>query len=485
MPILLIGLNHRTAPVELREQYALTGCGTPMALQEIKTQLHRKQPDGARSNLSEVVILSTCNRLEIYAVAANAEIGWQSLQQFLCRLQGVPPEQLAPHLYTMQDCEAVEHLMQVASGLDSMILGEPQILGQVASAFQDAQGVGTAGPMLSQLFAQSLHTGKRARSETAISRYTTSISHAAALLASDKLENLAEANALIIGAGEMAVLAAQAIQRMGTSNITFINRTYTRAQALADEIHAQALNWQHLSDALRKADVVITATGAPHTVIHRDDVVRILSDRTRSPLLFLDIAVPRDIEEAVGDLPGVMLFDIDDLQSAVDANLTQREAAIPDVNQIIAQEIEGFSDWVASRDIVPIINELRRKATEIAALEVTQTLNKLDNLENHDEAMIKRMAHRIVNKLLHEPTIRLKAHAANGDAYDYANVMQDLFALSGGGLSSNGNGHSNGHRNGNDSEREGTDLSSPGTQPGIGAAKPDFTHHPTAARSQH
>lgn len=422
MAILLVGLNHRTAPVELREQFSLAGCGIHMALQEVPL-------GGSAGSLREVVILSTCNRLEVYAEARSAEQGCDAIEEYLARLQGLSVDAIRPYLYRKMDEDAIHHLMRVAAGLDSMILGEPQILGQAAQALIDAQQGGTAGPLLSHLFAGAVHAGKRARTETEISRHTTSVSHAAALLVKDKVPDIAAAHILIVGAGDMAELAARSFQTVGAQQITYINRTYTRAQSLAEQVGGEAFNWYHLPDALTWADAVITATGAPHTVIHTDDLTGVLPQRGARPLTFVDIAVPRDVEEAVAELPGVQCFDIDDLQSALDENLALREAAIPQVEIIIGQEAANYLEWLHSREVVPVIIDLRRKAEQLAQEEVEEALRHLNNLDQRDQDVIARMAHRLVNKLLHEPTVRLKARASEGDGHAYAHAVRDLFDL--------------------------------------------------------
>ncbi|MCC7448528.1 MAG: glutamyl-tRNA reductase [Anaerolineae bacterium] len=429
MSIVLVGLNHRTAPVELREQLSLTGCALQMALEELHIA---NQPESQSAVVQEAVIVSTCNRLEIYAVVGgDANRGWATIERFLTNLQGIAPEALHPHLYFMDEHTAVEHLMRVAAGLDSMILGEPQILGQVTQAFGDAKLAGATGPVLSHLFAQAIHAGKRARTETAISRHTTSASHAAALLAQQKIGDLRTARVLVVGAGEMAELAVHALQFHGAVDITCINRTYSRAEELAQRIGGQAMNWYHLDAALIQSDVVITATGAPHIVIYADYVARILPKREGRPLVFVDIAVPRDVEESVGELTGVQCYDIDDLELAVDTNVAQRQAAIPQVERIMEQEAVNFREWLNSRRVVPVITDLRRKADDIAAAEVAQMLHRLKGLDEREQDMLYQLAHRIVNKLLHEPTIRLKAYAAGGNGYGYAHAMRELFALGG------------------------------------------------------
>jgi glutamyl-tRNA reductase len=380
--------------------------------------------------LKESVILSTCNRLEIYAVVTGeAEVGWRHLEQFLAGLQGVPEAELHPHLYRLAGHEAIVHLMKVASGLDSMILGEPQILGQVSKAQSEARSAETTGPVLSHLFDLAAHAGKRARTETEIGRHTTSISHAAAQLVTEKMGRLEQIHLLILGAGEMAEVAAQALQSHGATQLSFINRTYSRAEMLAQKFSGRALNWYHLPAALAMADAVVCATGAPHIVIHENDVLSVLPERSGRPLLFVDIGVPRDVEEIVGQLPAVQRYDIDRLQSVVDDNLAQRQAAIPDVESIIGEEVERFESWLQGRQVLPVLLELRRKAKNIAEAELQRNQVVLEEMTPENQKQINKMVHRIVNKMLHEPTVRLKASAAEGNGVEYAHVLRELFDL--------------------------------------------------------
>ncbi|MGD8857627.1 MAG: glutamyl-tRNA reductase, partial [Chloroflexota bacterium] len=421
MHIIAVGLNHTTAPVALREQLSLNDCGLRMALSDIAASRHMPTNGNGHPRLLESVILSTCNRLEFYAVITGAlEAGWRWIERFLADLQGLDQETLHRHLYFLEGQAAVNQLMRVAAGLDSMILGEAQILGQVSAAQAEAQTAGCVGPILSHLFDHAIHAGKRARTETEIGRHTTSISHAAAQLVCERSPSLENLQALIVGAGEMAQVAAQALQDRGLRQMSFINRTHSRAESLASHFGGRALNWYHLPSALIMADVVICSTGAPHIVIHEDDVRPGLAQRAGRPLLFVDIAVPRDVEDSVGDLAGVQLFDIDHLQLTVDANMAQREAAVPEVEEIIAAEAARFESWLQGRQVLPVLVELRQRAWDIATSELAKHQPQLDELDPLCQEKVTRMVHRIVNKLLHEPTIRLKASAAEGNGIEYA-----------------------------------------------------------------
>jgi len=433
--ILLAGLNHRTATIDIRERFSVLACGADAAHDQ-GGHLAARPPA-----LEEMVVVSTCNRLEVYAVAQEAEAGRAALAAYLAALYSTAAADLARLLYTAQDAEAVHHLLRVTCGLDSLILGEPQILGQVAAAARAAHAAGSQGPLLAHLFGQALHCGKRARAETAIGNHTVSVSHAAALLAEQTLGSLPQRRALVIGAGEMAETAAMALQQHGVRAITCVNRTLTRAEHVAERVCGQALAWPQLPQALDSADLVISATSAPHAVLHADQIAAAQVRRGHRPLLLLDIALPRDIDVAAGEVRGVTRFDIDHLRDTVDANLARRQAAVPAVEQIIGEEEAAYLAWLAEREVTPTLVELRRRAEAVAAAEVQRTLRRMHSHsrangtgEPAEEQMaqeVERLAQRIVAKLLHAPTVRLKAHAADGEGAVYAEVVEELFGMRG------------------------------------------------------
>ncbi len=442
--IILAGLNHRTAQIDVRERLSFDACSLPMVVDD----LHRAC--AGSGDLQEVVILSTCNRLEIYATSDDPEAGWATIRRLLAQQGDITTAELDRLIYLRRDRDAIQHLMCVAAGLDSLILGEPQILGQVAAAHASAQVTGGSGPILSHLFNQALHCGKRARTETLIGSYTTSISHAAVRLAEHELGDLSERSALVIGAGEMAELAATALRQHGVGTIFCVNRTQARAERLAMTVGGRALDWTRLAEALAAADIVISATSAPHVVLTADDIARAQTQRGGEALLLFDIALPRDIDVAVAENPGATLFDIDDLRDTVDANRMRREEAVPQVEAIVAEETGALIEWLSGREVLPALVELRRQAHTVASLELERTLRRLTNLERSPtpvdaerlEREVSTMAQRIVAKLLHEPTVRLKAQAANGNGAAYAHMLAELFDLS----ETNGAGPN--HRNG-------------------------------------
>lgn len=427
MAVVVVGLNYRTAPIEIREKLTLSGCALQIALEDLRVNTLSQQGDAAA--LDEAVILSTCNRLEVYISTHQPDKGIAHIEQFLSRLQHISLAELTGHLYHRVGDDTIQHLMRVGCGLDSMILGETQILGQVTQAYEDARNAGITGPILSHLFAQVIHTGKRARTETPISRYTTSVSHAGVQLMMGQSDTQANARVLLVGAGEMATLAAQALQRFDMRDLAFINRTYRRAEGLAQDFGGRTIAWSQLDEALVWADAVICATGAPHAVIYRHDIETALSRRGNRPLVLVDIAVPRDVEDTVREMPGIRYYDIDDLQSVVDGNIELREAAIPQVKTIIQQEMTRFAEWYYSRQVAPVIKMLREWARSVADDELIHALNRLSDADERTRQVVSRMAHRLVNRLMHEPTSRLRIQATEGNGCGYAHAVRELFAL--------------------------------------------------------
>lgn len=424
--ILLVGLNHRTAPIDVREQVSFDACSLPMVASDLFTL-------GAQQGvLQEAVVISTCNRLEVYAATTAPARAIALIEAQIARQQQMMSDALAAYLYVETGSAAIEHLFHVAAGLDSLILGEAQILGQVANALAAAQSSGASGPLLTQVFNRALHCGKRARTETPIGSYTTSISHAAVRHAEAVLGDLSQRRALVIGAGEMAELAATALQQHRIASIVCINRTLARAEQLAMKVGGRAVDWARLDEALTAVDLVISATAAPHIVLSAEEVAHAMQARAGRPLLLFDIALPRDIEPDVDVLPDVLRYDIDHLRSSIDANLARREAAIPLVEAIIAQETATLSAWLSGREVLPTVLELRRHAESIARQEVNRTLQRLRHHTPDSDRIdqeVERLADRIVAKLLHEPTVRLKAQAAGGNGAHYAQALSDLFAL--------------------------------------------------------
>lgn len=416
--LLLVGLNHRTAPVELRERLYLP----TDTLQNVLVQLHTHSPA-----IDEIAILSTCNRFEVYAATHDSAVAQSDIVDFLCEYYTFGERELRAHLYIHHDQFTIEHLMAVASGLDSMVLGEEQILGQVTSTLKAAKAVNTTGTYLHRLLESAIHTGKRARTETAISQQTTSISHAAAILMEQEMPKR-DPSVLIMGAGEMAELAVFAVHRYGLSHLGVINRTLKNAQELAHKYGAQAYEWSRLWELLTEVDVVITATGAPHTLLHAEDMVRV-ADQRDEPLMLIDIAVPRDVGTGVANIPNINAFDIDALQNIVDGNLAARKTCVPQVEAIIAEETANLIQWLRERSVVPVIKDLRNEVSSVMQSELQDAMNKMPELTDDELQVVKRMLHRIMNKVLHAPMTNLRSHAHDTNAEDYADMVRDLFSL--------------------------------------------------------
>lgn len=425
--ILLVGLNHTTAPVALRERLAISST-------ELTDTLARFAQSNGHSPpiLPEGVILSTCNRLEIYTVAEDVHRGREALVQFLSQSRDMPVEDFADSLYVKSDGDAVAHLTQVACGLDSMVVGEPQILGQVTDGYRVALSRNATGPVLNTLFRHAIRAGKRARTETAISQYATSVPSAAATLAEQEMNGLEGCVVLVMGAGEMGQIAARGLVARGASGIIVANRTYDRSLKLARELGGEAMTFDRQAEALARADIVVTATNAPHLLITPEKITGAMAQRPGRPMLVIDIAVPRDTDPAVADIPGVRLFDIDDLRHVVNDNLAVREREIPRVEAIADEEAAAFMSWFEALGVVPTIADLRQRAEVIKRQELDKALRRLGDLSERERQVVSALAHGLVNKLLHEPTVRLKQHAAQGDGYVYTGVVRELFGLEGG-----------------------------------------------------
>jgi len=420
MHILCLGLNHQTAPLDLRER--LVFCED--TLRAALSRLGCGESIGATA---EMVILSTCNRVEIYA--ASSRLSFSELEAFLSEARGIPAGDLHAHLYRHADSQAIRHLLNVAAGLDSLVMGEPQILGQVTRALELARGAGASGPLLNRLFQRAIHAGKRARAETSISRNPASVASLAASLAERSVRNLGQAQVVILGAGEMAELAVESLRNRGASKVLVLNRTLDRAEALARRWQAEASTFERLDDAVAAADVLISSTGAPHTIILPGMVERIMAGRTSRPLVMVDIAVPRDIDPACGRIPGVRVYDMDSLHAKLEQSLAERGSQVPQVEAILAGEGAAFMAYFHSLDMLPLIAEVRQQAETIRQTELDKTLRRLPGLSEAERDHIEALTQALVKKLLHNPTTRLRAEAATPLAPEYAVLARALFAL--------------------------------------------------------
>jgi glutamyl-tRNA reductase len=415
MTLLAVGLNHKTAPVEIRERLAFGPDILAGALRSLAE-------DPA---LSEGAILSTCNRTEIYCVFNGTRR--ESLADWLGRFHGLEAERIAPYLYTHVDRAAVIHLLEVASGLDSMVLGEPQILGQVKSAFQTACDHGTAGKLLGRLFQHTFAVAKQVRTDTAIGSSPVSVAFAAVSLARQIFSDLKDQTALLIGAGETIELAARHLRQQGVGRIVVANRTVERAHALAAEFDGYAIALTELGSHLPEADIVISSTASPIPVLGKGTVERALKVRKHRPMFMVDIAVPRDIEPEVGDLSDVYLYTVDDLKDVVEDGMRSRQAAATAAREIIDLHATEFLAWLRSLDAVDLIQDFRRSAETLRDQVLAQARRRLETGKPPDEVLAF-LANTLTSKFLHVPSARLRQAGREGEAelLEAANALFDL-----------------------------------------------------------
>jgi len=426
MPILAIGLNHKTAPVSVRETLSFSSS----TLCSFLNGLNPSRADRATPRIvHESVVLSTCNRLEIYAFATSAQRAYDEIINRLSRFFNLPPENFEGHLYVLREEEAVSHLMRVVCGLDSLVLGEAQILGQVSNAYQSAKIHQTAGKILSRLFEMAIHAGKRVRTETAIGFSQASVSSVALRLAETQVGNLADKTLMVLGAGEMGMLTLKTAGLQGVQNFIVVNRTKANAERLAAQWNALPLTFDDIEDGLAQADVVVTSTGAPHTILHKTQIAQAMSRRSDRPLFIVDIALPRDVDDDVTDVPRVHLSNLDNLQAQVEDNLKVRQQEIPAVETIINQEKTAFLNWSQSQNIIPTLNAFRNQIDAICQKELARALNRMPDIDDTQQKIMAEMAHRLTNKFLHQPTVRLRQEAARGNGVEYVELLHNLFAL--------------------------------------------------------
>ncbi len=421
MAILMIGLNHKVAPVEVRERLAFGPERIPPALRELTR--------AGTNGIKEAVLLSTCNRTEIYICTCDSSAGETTLDEFLAEYAGLSLKQLRRMLYVLRGEPAAEHLMQVAAGLDSLVLGENEILGQVRSAAELAQAAGATGPVLSALFRYAIQAGKRARAETEIGRGEISVASVVVELAEQAFGPLHERTALLIGAGKISSITARALVKAGLRCILIANRTFENAQKLAKNLNGTAVHFDALEEVLTQADIVICSTGAPHIVLHADLVAKTQNSRGNRPLLIADLAVPRDADPEIGSIPGVELANIDDLGMIVKTGHPLTAAIYQQVEAIVRQELDGFCRWLNARRCVPVIQALHTKADSICQSEVEHTLRRLGSLTPRQERLVQAMGKAITAKLLHEPTVHLHELSTGDNLSTYLELIQDLYGI--------------------------------------------------------
>jgi glutamyl-tRNA reductase len=417
MHLLLVGTSYQRAPVELRELLAYD----PGLRQSSLGRLRAGEPEAA--------ILSTCNRTEVYLAAADPEEAEERVYAELSALSGLAESELAPALYTLADQAAALHLFRVAAGLDSMVPGEAQILGQVREAYSATREAKTAGPILHRLFRQALRVGKRVRTETAIGENPASVSSAAAELAERVFAELAGRRILLLGAGKTADLTAANLISRGVGEIVVANRSAERADALARRFGGRAVGLDRVEDELQRADVVVASTGSQSYVVSAEQVERAMRLRRGEPVFFIDIAVPRDVDPAVNDIEGCYLYDIDDLERVVAESVAGRREEAIRAEAIVSVEADEFRAWQLSLDVVPAIASLRERAEAIRRAELERAEHRLGSLSPSQRRAVESLTAQIVNKLLHQPTVRMKEAAAAADGVLYADAVRHLFDL--------------------------------------------------------
>lgn len=418
MYILMVGLNHRTASIAIREKLAFSGASLSAAYQQL---MRMEDIEGA-------VILATCNRTEIYANARNIEKGMRALTKFAMDFGYLGPEEFNTYFYKPNCYDTILHLFRVASGLDSMILGESQIIAQVKEAYKIAMEANATNSVLNTLFQTAISVGKRVRTETDIDKHPISASTAAVELARAQLDNLQDKSVVVIGAGEMSELTTRYLLKYNLKSVIVSNRSYQKAVALAELFSGRAVHFDRLTEELAHADIIISCTAARHYVLNTINCSEILKARNGRPVIMIDIAVPRDIDPCLSEIEGVRIYDIDDLQQVVDANYLERKRAASQAERIIGEEMQKFDEWMASLSVVPVVSALKAKGELIKGQEIQKVFNRLD-LNDRERKVISVMAGNIINQLLHHPIISLKEMACSNQGHLYAEVTKRLFDL--------------------------------------------------------
>lgn len=419
MSIAVFGINHKTAPVEIREKLNFS-----------RAQIEKNAANlNNLENIGGLVILSTCNRTELYLSTGDLPGSRASLLHYAADYSGCSEEMLAKYIYWKETREAVRHLFRVASGMDSMILGESQILGQVEDAYNYAREYGISNNILNPLFQKAIEAGKRVRTQTRIDRQTLSVGSAAVEMAKQIFSNLRGRTVLVLGAGETSELTTRHLVSNGVSTVVVANRTYERAVRMAREFGGKAVRLDDFPQHLLDADIVISCTAAPHYILGPDDLVSVLQKRGERSLLLIDIAVPRDIHPAVACLDGVSLYDVDDLQNVIQNNLEERKKEAAKAELLVNEELKKFFEWYDSLFVIPVIKGLKEKAGEIKDKELEKAFAKLGSLTEKEKKIINSMANSIVNKLLYDPIANLKESALTEKGFMYSELVCKLFDL--------------------------------------------------------
>src|SRR5215468_4073168 len=405
MQLAIVGVSHKTAPVEVRERLAFNNDALRLALKSLV----------GRQDVTEAMILSTCNRVEVVAESSDDRL----IREFLCDFHQISPDDVSKHLYSYKNAEAIRHVFRVAASLDSMMVGEPQILGQVKEAYRIALDAGTVGMHLSALMDRAFAVAKKVRNETGISQSAVSISYAAVELAKKIFGTLNGKTVMIIGASKMGELAAKHLKRAGVSSVLVTNRTFERAVELAKVFEGAAVPFDHFTDHIDRADIVISSTGAPHFIITKPMGEQIIHRRKNKPMFFIDIAVPRDIDPTVNEIDNAFLYDIDDLQQVIDANLKERLKEASRAEEIIDSEVQAFCLKIQSREVVPTIVQLRDNVEKIRRDEIERNRRHLKDLSPEQQAAVDHITKSFANKILHTPIEELKRMAHDPDGPHY------------------------------------------------------------------
>ncbi|MFX3634926.1 MAG: glutamyl-tRNA reductase [Candidatus Pristimantibacillus sp.] len=419
MHIIVVGLNYRTAPVEVRERFAIEDTDLPEALRQLMNT----------NSIMECVIVATCNRTELYAVVDRHHLCGHYIRSFMEQWFKLPRQEFTNHLYMYEDDKAIEHLFRVTSGLDSMVIGETQILGQVKDAFALAQEQKTTGTLFNMLFKQAVTMAKRAHSETTIGESAVSVSYAAVELGKRIFGQFNKKTVMIIGAGETSELTAKHLYANGADRVIVVNRTYERAAQLADKFNGVACSMEDAVTKLPEVDIVISSTGAKGYVLTRQLVAGAMHRRKSKPLFMIDIAVPRDLDPAIAAVDNVFLYDIDDLEGIVESNLEHRRKEAAKIETMINEEIDLFAQWYKTLGVVPLIRALQTKAADIHEETINSLTNKLPDLDDHELKVIRKLTKSIVNQMMQDPILRIKEMAGEKRADEAMNMFVKLFAL--------------------------------------------------------
>lgn len=419
MKLLLAGVSHRTAPVEVRERLAFPEGRLNAALQHL----------AAQPGVNEAVILSTCNRVEISLTAEDNIDPIEAVKSFLAATHHIDCAALGPQFYAFEGTDAIRHMFRVAASLDSMILGEPQILGQMKQAYAAARGEGVVGGLLDSVLTNAFRTAKRVRSETGVGQMAVSVSYAAVELARKIFGNLSGKSAMIIGSGKMSELAVRHLRRSGLAHIFVTNRTHQRAVELARAFNGTAVDYTRFVSMLPEIDIVIASTGATEYILTKEDMQRVISARKNRPMFLIDIAVPRNIDPGVNDLENLFLYDIDDLQGVVNANLKERNKEAERAEAIVNAEVEKMITRLHVQEVAPTIVSLQEQLEEIRSAEVAKMLRKLGNLSEHDREAIEAMTRAIMNKVAHGPISALRHHAGHPEGAQVISAIRRVFHI--------------------------------------------------------